>query len=105
MTDEKIRVLRREITNMNETLRRKNVMLTALHYVWCSGGCLGGASDLRHEITEDVVLAAELNTKRLRTWWENKQHHERWKVMSQDERNQWVKESEEKRKKLKEVAE
>ena len=86
MTEEKIRVLRREVTNLNETLRRKNVMLTALRYVWCSGGCIGGASDVRHEITEDVVLAAELNTKRLRQWWENKQSREKWAALSPEER-------------------
>lgn len=35
----------------------------------CSGGCDGGQSP---ELTEEIVLEAERNTARLRTWWENK---------------------------------
>ena len=34
--------LRRQVTMLNETLHRKNIMLDALHYVWCDGGCGGG---------------------------------------------------------------
>jgi hypothetical protein len=66
--------LRRQIRIQQESLEKKNRALDALHYVWCSGGCTTGVH--RHgdpdEITEELVLEAERNTKRLRIWWENR---------------------------------
>ena len=82
-----IKALRREITHLNEVLHRKNIMLSALQFVWCKGGCLGG---VHGEVNEEVVLAAEKNTHRLRTWWKNKQFKARWKAMLPDERIAWV---------------
>ena len=87
-----LKTLRREITFLNEVLHNKNVMLGALHYVWCNGGCLGGVDERHGEITEELVLAAEHNTKRLRTWWENKKFQEKWKAMSREERDNWSRE-------------
>ena len=86
-----LKTLRREITFLKDCLHDKNVTLSALHYVWCSGGCVSGMNELHGEVTEKLVLAAEYNTKRLRTWWENKKFKERWKLMSQEERDEWFK--------------
>ncbi len=61
--------LKAEITRLNEVLRRKNRMLDALKYVWCSGGCHGGVNRYSGErLTEDLVRLAEANTLRLRGW-------------------------------------
>ena len=62
--------LKREVTNLNEVLHRKNLELDALHMVWCDGGCPSGVhrwSDA--PVTEEIVLAAERNTERLRRWF------------------------------------
>lgn len=51
----------------------RNIELDALHFVWCDGGCKGGVHRYNHgELTEDIVIAAERNAKRLRTWFVNK---------------------------------
>ncbi len=61
-----------QITYLQQTLERKNKELDALTYVWCSGGCEGGAARYTDdEITEEIVALAERNTKRLRAWFEN----------------------------------
>lgn len=66
----KVRVLKSQIRHKDETLRQKNVMLDALYYVWCSGGCKGGTRRwLPKDVTEETVVAAERNTERLRRWW------------------------------------
>lgn len=66
---------RRQITDMRLALQRKNRELDALHYVWCDGGCEYGAHRWSPQsINEETVLTAELNTKRLRAWWNNFQH-------------------------------
>lgn len=49
----------RRILRMQADAHRRNEEMTALHYVWCSGGCRGG-------LTEEIVAEAERNTKRLR---------------------------------------
>lgn len=82
--------LRVTIAVLQEKLRAKNVALDALHWVWCDGGCAGGTH--RHtpvELTEEMVLVAERNTRRLRSWYQNHQFKERWKLMSEAERAQW----------------
>jgi hypothetical protein len=67
--------LKRELANQHRALERKNKALDALHYVWCSGGCVTGVHRYDGKgpegITEEIVALAERNTKRLRTWWEN----------------------------------
>ena len=53
-------------------LERKNKALDALHHVWCSGGCKVGMH--RYDtppITEEILLEAEREVKRMRQWWEN----------------------------------
>lgn len=62
--------LRRIIREMQVVAERKNRELDALHLVWCDGACPGGVhrwSDLI--VTEELVAAAERNTKRLRHWY------------------------------------
>ncbi len=64
--------LRREIKHLNEVLREKNLSLDALHYVWCDGGCHDGTHRWTDgDITEELVLSAEENTRRLRRRYEN----------------------------------
>lgn len=84
---ERIRVLKREVRIQQESLERKNKALTALHYVWCNGGC----ECMVGEITEEVVAAGELNTKRLRTWFENKKFKTRFRN-DHEFRQAWFKE-------------
>ncbi len=64
---------KKEIGRLNECLRIKNLQLDALYFVWCSGGCEKGVARYASEqvLTEEIVLSAERNTKRLRTYWEN----------------------------------
>lgn len=62
---------RREIAHLNDVLHRKNIELDALHMVWCDGGCYSGVH--RYEdrpVTEEIVVAAERNTARLRRWFD-----------------------------------
>lgn len=73
MTD--IARLKSEIREMQLVLERKNRELDALHYVWCNGGCDGGTHRwTENTVTEEVVLEAERNTKRLREWFDNNQY-------------------------------
>ena len=66
------RELRRQITIKDASLERKNRELDALHFVWCSGGCEGGVHRWQDvPLTEDIVVEAERNTRRLREWWES----------------------------------
>lgn len=64
--------LRRQLTQAQANNRERNLELDALHYVWCDGGCDGGVHRWTEDkITEELVLAAERNTWRLRRWYEN----------------------------------
>jgi hypothetical protein len=73
--------LREELQQLNMVLARKNRELDALHYVWCSGGCDGGVNRfMPGQLTEDVVIAAERNTVRLRGWFENHKLREKYKA-------------------------
>ena len=65
----RIKELQAQLRRMQEGSERRNKQLEALHVVWCDGGCSGGC---RSTVTEDLVVEAELNVKRLRTWWENR---------------------------------
>ena len=63
---------RHELRVKDETLHRKNILLDALGYVWCSGGCESGM--YRHTdkmLTEEHLKAVERNTARLRAWYDN----------------------------------
>lgn len=64
-----------ELTAARLSAERRNRDLDALHLVWCNGGCGGGVHRYcgkPEDVTEEVVAAAERNTTRLRTWFENR---------------------------------
>lgn len=65
---------RKQIAHQIEAIKERNLAMDALHYVWCSGGCTCGVHRFTTvtKLTEEVVRAAELNTKRLRSWWEDR---------------------------------
>jgi hypothetical protein len=68
-----------ELTQLNESLRQKNIDLDAMHFVWCDGGCFDGVH--RHtegEVTEEIVKCAEINVKRLREWFENRAYRDQY---------------------------
>lgn len=66
------RNLKRQITHKDEVLREKNLTLDAIGYVWCSGGCKGGVFRFTDvQLTEAQVQMVELNTTRLRQWFES----------------------------------
>jgi hypothetical protein len=68
---QKVKRLQAEIHSRNETLHEKNLELDALHYVWCDGGCIDGVHRYSDEtFTEEVVLQAEYQARRLRRKWE-----------------------------------
>lgn len=74
---EQVKTLKREVTQARQNNEERNRELDALHYIWCDGGCHGGAHRYcgrPDDITEEVVAAAERNTIRLRRWFVNRQH-------------------------------
>ena len=69
-----VKKLKQDVTQKREALERKNRELDALHYVWCDGGCEGGAhryTTTEGEVTETVVREAVRNTNRLVSWFNN----------------------------------
>jgi len=83
---EKVKMQAHELTNFNEALRRKNLELDALHMVWCDGGCPRGVHRYTDElVTEEIALAAERNTKRLRGWYETV----RWRLKEYPKMSEW----------------
>jgi hypothetical protein len=86
-----VRRLRAEVFKLNEKLRRKNIALDAMAWVWCDGGCDGGVyRRVDMVLTEEVVARAERNTKRLRRWLENRAFKARWESMTNKERSEWI---------------
>lgn len=71
--EERICEQRKQITIQTQAIKDRNLAMDALHYVWCSGGCKCGVHRFTSltTLTEEVVREAELNTKRLRQWWES----------------------------------
>jgi hypothetical protein len=66
--------LRSQLTIAREAAERRNRDLDALHIVWCDGGCPRGVHRFQDQdvlVTEELVAAAERNTKRLRDWYED----------------------------------
>lgn len=92
--DTKIKNLTARIIQLEKEHNTKNKKLDAMWWVWCSGGCDGGTSrfqDAPRELTKEMVEEAEWNTTRLRQWFENKQFKNKWKTMSEEEREIWFK--------------
>lgn len=63
--------LRHNVTIQRESLTKKNRELDAMHWIWCSGGCKGGAHRFTDfNLTEEVINEA---CARVRAARENKQ--------------------------------
>lgn len=75
---------RKEIERLNTVATRRKSELDACYWVWCSGGCTSG---MARYPTEEVVQLAELNTKRLRTTFENHKFREAEHVRRLEEKN------------------
>ena len=72
-----IETLRLELTNAQRNNHKRNLELDALHYVWCDGGCEGGTHRWDGgKVTEEIVQAAERNTRRLRRWFASRQRRD-----------------------------
>ena len=75
--EKKVKAQAAELTSKDRTLRERSIQLDAMWWVWCSG-CKGGVAH-HHEgaiLTEDIVLRAESNVARMRTWLENQKHRQ-----------------------------
>lgn len=76
---EKIQILTEELARKDQSLHKKNLELDALRHVWCSGGCDKGILRFFHDLDPDTQLTAEqvsmveINTIRLRNWFEARQ--------------------------------
>ena len=57
------------IEYMQNDLHKKNLKLNSLYYVWCSGGCDGGAG--KKVPSREIVEEAIRNTDRLIQWHNN----------------------------------
>ena len=80
----------RELANLNGALKTKNKQLDALHFVWCDGGCGSGVHRFGEmkdvELTEEIVRQAEANTKRLRTWFLNRERSKEYEKEKKDKK-------------------
>lgn len=76
--EERICEQRKQLTIQIQAIKDRNLAMDALHYVWCSGGCKCGVHRFTTvtKLTEEVVRAAELNTRRLREWFESSKRRE-----------------------------
>lgn len=87
---EKINELKQTVYFLEKKLNEKNVLLDSMYWVWCDGGCVSGVNRYATgELTEDIVLAAESNTTRLRQWFTNNNFRKAWKDMSEQQRAEW----------------
>lgn len=89
---EDIQQLKSELKHLYAVLNKKNIALDAMYWVWCDGGCEGGVNRyIPSELTEEIVAAAERNTRRMRKWLTNRIFREEWNKMSQAEKDAWMK--------------
>jgi len=96
---DKYKKLKREVTILQQALHKKNLELDAMHYVWCDGGCDSGVHRWTEDtVTEEIVRLAEINTIRLRRWYNNKLFKVKWLTMSEEEQMEWIDEASAKRK-------
>ena len=81
-----------EINRLHKDLERKKKKLEARLGGGGDGGCDGGVHRYTpKELTLEMVETAERNTKRLRSWYENYKFKQQWKLMSNQERDDWFK--------------
>ena len=71
----KLRWLRVEMSHLQSANAVRNAQLAALHVVWCNGGCAGGVG-CRETVDEALVVEAERNVARLRSWWQNRKYRD-----------------------------
>lgn len=84
---EKNRQQARQLRIMQEAAEAKNLELDAMHFVWCDGGCVTGAHRYHSEtiLTEDLILRAERNTKRLRSYYNSVKYAlEHWPITTSE---------------------
>jgi hypothetical protein len=70
----KLQAQKKELTQIKESLERKNRQLDALHFVWCDGGCNSGVHrwiGKKEDITDELVTQAQGSIRRLSKWYEN----------------------------------
>lgn len=71
--------LKKEITDKNESLRKKNLELDSMHYVWCTGGCLDGTHRWDGgKLTREVLEKARRNVHRMGVWLDARDARERY---------------------------
>lgn len=85
--ESKLHELKRQIRIKDEVLHEKNLALDAYHHVWCSGSCKSGIHRYQDApLTEEIVKEAELNTKRLRTKFNEMMFQAAWTQISDEEK-------------------
>lgn len=73
--ESKLKILKEQITDLRETAEYKNKQLAATNIIaCCTGGCLSGIMGDPHIVTEELVAEVERITKRLRSWFNNRQY-------------------------------
>jgi len=89
---DKIKALKKEVTELQQKLHEKNRNLDAMGWVWCSGGCEGGSGRFlpSNKLTLEMVEVAERNTKRMRSWIENEKFKKQWEQWSPEQQEQWL---------------
>lgn len=83
--DAEIANLKKELKEAYRNNEKRNLELDALHYVWCDGGCPSGTHRFDGQgpkgVTEEIVKAAERNTRRLQRWWHTREYR---RLLGQD---------------------
>lgn len=68
--EEEIRIKKKTISQLLDTVNRFARRLDAMWWVWCDGPCWHGVARYNdEELTEEIVKLAESNTERLRKKW------------------------------------
>lgn len=65
----------RELDNLQRYIVEKNKRLTAMGWIWCSGGC-GSVEVFGQPLDEEIIERAEQNLERMKTWMENKRYRD-----------------------------
>ncbi len=66
--------LKRIIAEKDRLLHEKNLELDAMHYIWCSGGCIDGAHRWDGgELTRETLARARRAVHRMGLWLDNRE--------------------------------